>query len=187
MQVSWQSLYNDLRDCQKCGLCKGRKTVVIGEGNPQASLMLIGEGPGLQEDLQGRPFVGPAGQLLDKMLAAIELEREDVYIANVVKCRPPGNRNPEPDEVEACLPHLRAQVALVRPSVILLLGAVALRATISPSASITRMRGSWIERGNVSMMPTYHPAALLRDASKKRAVWLDLQAVQARLQSLYNQ
>ena len=155
-----------------------------GEGNPHARLMFIGEGPGRDEDLTGRPFVGRAGQLLDKMIAAIGLSREEVYIANVVKCRPPQNRAPEMDEVAACMPYLRAQVGLIRPQVIVLLGSSALGAILGAEHRITRERGAWIERKGVFFMPTFHPAALLRDESKKRPVWEDLKKVRDKLQEL---
>ena len=135
-----------MRECDACRLCDERRNAVPGEGRRDADIMLIGEGPGEQEDLSGRPFVGPAGQLLDKMLNTIGLKREDVFICNVVKCRPPRNRTPERDEAEACLPYLRAQVALVRPRIIILLGATAARNAISPDIRITRDRGAWFER-----------------------------------------
>jgi DNA polymerase len=181
MEVSWPTLLSDIATCERCRLCQGRTQTVPGEGNPRARLLLIGEGPGREEDRLGRPFVGAAGQLLEKMLAAIGLTRDDVYIANVVKCRPPENRTPEADEIAACLPHLRAQTALIRPRVIVLLGATALRAVVGDSARITRDRGKWMERKGVWMMPTFHPAALLRDEGKKRPVWEDLKLVRDKL------
>ena len=184
MLVSWPSLTEEITNCQKCRLCAARTHAVPGEGNPHARLMFIGEGPGRDEDLTGRPFVGRAGQLLDKMIAAIGLSREDVYIANVVKCRPPQNRAPEMDEVAACMPYLRAQVGLIRPQVIVLLGSSALGAILGPEHRITRERGAWIERKGVFFMPTFHPAALLRDESKKRPVWEDLKKVRDKLQEL---
>ena len=184
MLVSWPSLTEEITNCQKCRLCAARTHAVPGEGSPHARLMFIGEGPGRDEDLTGRPFVGRAGQLLDKMIAAIGLSREEVYIANVVKCRPPQNRAPEMDEVAACMPYLRAQVGLIRPRVIVLLGASALGAILGPEHRITRERGAWIERKGVFFMPTFHPAALLRDESKKRPVWEDLKKVRDKLQEL---
>ena len=184
MLVSWPSLTEEIMNCQKCRLCAARTHAVPGEGNPHARLMFIGEGPGRDEDLTGRPFVGRAGQLLDKMIAAIGLSREEVYIANVVKCRPPQNRAPEMDEVAACMPYLRAQVGLIRPQVIVLLGSSALGAILGPEHRITRERGAWIERKGVFFMPTFHPAALLRDESKKRPVWEDLKKVRDKLQEL---
>lgn len=184
MLVSWPSLTEEITNCQKCRLCAARTHAVPSEGNPHARLMFIGEGPGRDEDLTGRPFVGRAGQLLDKMIAAIGLSREEVYIANVVKCRPPQNRAPEMDEVAACMPYLRAQVGLIRPQVIVLLGSSALGAILGPEHRITRERGAWIERKGVFFMPTFHPAALLRDESKKRPVWEDLKKVRDKLQEL---
>lgn len=169
-----------MNGCEACRLCKGRHNAVPGEGRRDADIMLIGEGPGEQEDLSGRPFVGPAGQLLDRMLAAVGLERGEVYIANVVKCRPPRNRQPERDEAEACLPYLRAQVALVRPRIIVLLGATAARNAIGPDIRITRDRGRWYEKDGVELLVTYHPSALLRDASLKRAAWEDFKGLHAR-------
>lgn len=185
MQVSWPKLLEEISGCRKCRLCGSRTHTVPGEGDPQADLMLIGEGPGRDEDLQGRPFVGVAGELLMKMLAAIGLSRQDVYIANTVKCRPPQNRTPEPDEIEACKPYLRAQVALVRPKVILLMGNAALRSVLGAEHRyISHERGLWTERKGFWIMPTYHPAALLRDESKKRPVWEDLQKVRDKLAEL---
>ena len=184
MLVSWPSLTEEIASCRKCRLCAARTYPVPGEGNPHARLMFIGEGPGRDEDQTGRPFVGRAGQLLDKMIAAIGLTREEVYIANVVKCRPPQNRAPEMDEVAACMPYLRAQVGLIRPQVIVLLGSSALGAILGPEHRITRERGAWIERKGVFFMPTFHPAALLRDESKKRPVWEDLKKVRDKLQEL---
>ena len=184
MLVSWPTLTEEITRCQKCRLCAGRTYPVPGEGNPHARLMFIGEGPGRDEDQTGRPFVGRAGQLLDKMIGAIGLSREEVFIANVVKCRPPQNRAPEGDEVAACMPYLRAQVGLIRPQVIVLLGSSALGAILGPDHRITRERGAWIERKGVWFMPTFHPAALLRDESKKRPVWEDLKKVRDKLQEL---
>lgn len=181
MEVSWDSLHAEIEACERCGLCRHIHHKVPGQGDGNADLMFIGEGPGADEDLQGLAFVGAAGQLLTKMIAAIGMTREQVYICNVVKCRPPQNRTPEPEEAEACLPFLRAQFSLVRPRVIVLLGATAARAILGPQIRITRDRGVWVEKKGVWFMPTYHPAALLRDASKKKDAWHDLQAVQAKL------
>ena len=174
MEVSWPALLSAILSCQRCRLCDSRTNAVPGEGNVTAALMFIGEGPGRDEDLTGRPFVGAAGQLLEKALTAIGHSRDTAYIANAVKCRPPGNRTPAPDEVEACLVYLRAQVALIRPRVIVLLGASALRAVLGPEARITRDRGQWVRRKGVWILPTFHPAALLRDESKKRPFWEDM-------------
>lgn len=165
------------RDCRRCGLRAGCRGVVFGEGNPRARLMLVGEGPGATEDELGRPFVGKAGELLDRILAAAGFAREEVYINNVVMCRPPGNRVPAEAEMAACLPWLRARIRIIRPGVIVCLGATAARALIHPQARITQLRGRWHERGGIFVMPTYHPAALLRDPSKKRPVWEDFQQV----------
>lgn len=169
------------RDCQRCKLGGMRKNAVPGEGNPHARIVWIGEGPGADEDEQGRPFVGAAGRLLDRLIVAMGLAREEVFIGNVVKCRPPNNREPEPDEVHACLPYLARQIELIRPEIIVILGATALKALIDPKAYITRMRGKWIERGGIMIMPTFHPAALLRDPAKKHDVWEDMQQVLARI------
>ena len=184
MQTSWPTLMEQIGGCTACGLCRGRTHVVPGEGDLHARLMLIGEGPGEQEDLQGRPFVGPAGQLLERMLAAIGLAREQVYIANAVKCRPPHNRVPEPDERAACMDYLRQQVALVRPKVIVCLGSTPTRALMGEDMRITRDRGVWQLKKGVWMLPTYHPAALLRDADKKRPAWEDFKAIRAKLKEL---
>lgn len=184
MEVSWPALMEAIETCRKCRLCDARTNVVPGEGNPRARLLFIGEGPGREEDQLGRPFVGAAGQLLEKMMAAIGQTRNDAYIANVVKCRPPQNRAPEADEIAACLPYLRMQVGLIRPQVIVLLGASALRAICGDEMRITRDRGQWIQRKGVWMMPTFHPAALLRDETKKRPVWHDLQMVRDKLEEL---
>ncbi|WP_324667481.1 uracil-DNA glycosylase [Geochorda subterranea] len=170
-----------VKTCHRCPLRAGCTQVVFGEGHPRAALMLVGEGPGQVEDETGRPFVGPAGQLLDRMLAAIGLARQDVYIANVVKCRPPHNRVPTPEEAAACWPNLRRQIELVRPRIILCLGATAARQLVEPRASVSAMRGRWWVRDGVRYLVTFHPAALLRDPSKKRLAWQDLQMVRQAL------
>lgn len=180
----WENLELVVSNCHMCPLCKSRTNTVLEEGNREANIMFIGEGPGRQEDLQGKAFVGPAGQLLDNMLAAIDLTREDVYIANIVKCRPPGNRNPKEDEAEKCLPYLRRQVYLVRPRIIVCLGAVALKYVVDRDARITKVRGQWYERKGYSIMATYHPAALLRDPAKKYEAWEDFKAIRERLKSI---
>ena len=184
MRVSWAQLYEDLSGCQRCRLCEHRTNVVPGEGNPNARLMFIGEGPGQEEDRQGRPFVGRSGELLTRMIHAIGIERSEVYICNVVKCRPPQNRNPEPDEAEACLNYLRAQVALVRPKVIVLLGKVACRYTLGEEIFITRDHGRWFERKGTWFIPTFHPSALLRDPTKKRDAWDDFQKIREKLKEI---
>lgn len=184
MRISWEQLWENIHRCRACPLGGGCTQKVPGQGDIHAPLMLIGEGPGEQEDLQGLAFVGPAGQLLTKMLAAISLPRERVYICNVVKCRPPRNRQPQPEEIKACMDHLRGQVALVKPRVILLLGATAVSAVLGPEYRITRCRGQWFEKKDVSILATYHPSALLRDESKKRDAWSDLKKVRERLREL---
>jgi len=184
MQVSWQSLYDGIYACEKCGLCRQIHNKVPGQGDIHARIMFIGEGPGADEDLQGLAFVGAAGQLLTKMIAAMGYDREQVYICNIVKCRPPHNRTPEPQEAQACLPFLRQQVALVRPRVIVLLGATAAKTLLREDFRITREHGIWVERKGVWFMPTYHPAALLRDESKKRDAWHDLQLVMGKIKEL---
>ncbi len=163
--------------CRKCGLCETRTQTVFSDGPPNARLVLVGEAPGRDEDAQGVPFVGRAGQLLNKMLAAIELKREEVYICNVLKCRPPDNRTPLPEEVERCLPYLEQQIALIRPTLICALGLSAMQALLGTKASMTSMRGRTFEFRGVPLVPTYHPAALLRNPGLKRDAWTDLQRV----------
>lgn len=182
-----EELYGQIRACRRCGLCRGRNHAVPGEGLELApKVMCIGEGPGQQEDLSGRPFVGPAGQLLDRMLASIGLNRQNTYIANVVKCRPPANRTPEAAEVQACLPFLRQQVRLIQPRILFCLGATAARAIIDPNFRVTKQRGLWVERKGFYLMGSYHPSALLRDESGqyKRQAWEDLKSLRAKLEEL---
>jgi DNA polymerase len=167
--------------CTRCRLAEGRRTVVFGVGDPDADLMFIGEGPGAEEDRRGEPFVGPAGQLLDKIIGAIGLTREQVYIANIVKCRPPGNRDPQPDEAAACRGYLEAQIDLIRPKVIVALGRVAAQALLGTDQPLGRLRGSWHRVRGVDLRVTYHPAGLLRNASWKRPCWEDMQIVRDRL------
>jgi len=180
----WQTLEEEIRNCTRCPLWRGRIQAVPGEGNREARVLFVGEGPGAQEDQQGRPFVGPAGQLLDRMLASISLDRRDVYIANVVKCRPPQNRTPTEEEAEACLPFLRRQTALLRPKIIVCMGTPAARAVIDPEARISTIRGCWIERRGFWLLGMYHPAALLRDERLKVAAWKDLLLLQEKLREL---
>ena len=168
-------------ECTRCRLAGGRTKLVFGVGNPAAELMFVGEGPGADEDRQGEPFVGRAGQLLTKMIEAMGYRREDVYIANVVKCRPPENRNPEPDEMDACEPFLRAQIAAVRPKVIVALGRIAVQALLRDTSPISRLRGRWFTFEGVRLMPTFHPAYLLRSPDEKRKAWDDLQLVMKEL------
>lgn len=171
----------ELEGCTRCKLCSGRKNIVIGEGNPNAELVFVGEGPGEQEDLQGRPFVGKAGQLLDKMIEAMGLTRDQVYIANVVKCRPPGNRNPEPDEIAACRPFVSRQLATIRPKAIVALGKFAAQTLLKTDEGIMRIRGGFRDYQGVKLMPTFHPAYLLRNPESKREAWEDLKKVKAEL------
>lgn len=180
----WATLEGACHSCHKCRLWEMRNNVVIGDGNKEADIMFIGEGPGAQEDLTGVPFVGAAGQLLDKMLKAVDLTRKDVYIANVVKCRPPGNRDPHEDEQEACLNYLRYQLLLVKPKIIVCLGRIAAVAIISPTFKITKQRGQWLERKGYWITATYHPSAILRDEQKKRPAWEDLKSIKAKLEEL---
>ena len=169
-------------DCSRCKLhTLGRRQVVFGVGNPNADLMFVGEAPGADEDIQGEPFVGRAGQLLTKIIEAIDLEREDVYIANVIKCRPPGNRNPEPDEVEQCEPFLFRQIDIIKPRVIVALGKFAAQCLLKTDAPITRIRGREFTYRDAVLIPTYHPAYLLRNPSAKRDVWEDMKKVRALL------
>ena len=166
--------------CRRRPLHATRLNPVPGEGDPHARLMFIGEGPGGDEDRQGRPFVGPAGQLLDKMIAAMQFRREEVYIANIVKCRPPRNRAPMPEEAEMCLPFLQEQIRLIRPQVIVLLGATAVHYLLKRQEGIMRIRGRWLEYDGIPVMPTYHPAFLLRQEQAKRDAWEDLKQVMRR-------
>jgi len=169
-------------DCQRCKLhTLGRRQVVFGVGNPNADLMFVGEAPGADEDIQGEPFVGRAGQLLTKIIEAIDLKRSDVYIANVIKCRPPGNRNPEPDEVERCEPFLFRQIDMVKPKVIVALGKFAAQSLLKTSDPITRLRGREYKFRSAILMPTFHPAYLLRNPSSKREVWEDMKRVRVLL------
>ncbi|HSN90802.1 MAG TPA: uracil-DNA glycosylase [Anaeromyxobacteraceae bacterium] len=171
----------ELGECTRCKLAGGRTHLVFGVGNPAAEVMFVGEGPGADEDLQGEPFVGKAGQLLTRMIEAMGFRRGDVYIANVVKCRPPGNRNPEPDEIEACEPFLRAQIAAIGPRVIVALGKFAAQTLLRDGTPITRLRGRWSRYGGVKLMPTFHPAYLLRSPGEKKKAWEDLQLVMKEL------
>jgi len=167
--------------CVKCKLAKSRTQVVYGVGNPNADLMFIGEAPGRDEDLKGEPFVGRAGQLLTDIIKAMKLTRDDVYIANVIKCRPPENRNPEPDELEACHPYIQRQVEIIQPKVIVTLGRFALQSLTGKAYGISSARGNWLDYNGVKVMPTYHPAYLLRTPSAKKEVWADMKKVMAEL------
>jgi len=176
--ISLTAIREDLGDCTRCKLhTLGRKQIVFGVGNPNADLMFVGEAPGADEDIQGEPFVGRAGQLLTKIIEAIDLKREDVYIANLIKCRPPGNRNPEPDEAEQCEPFLFRQIDSIKPKVIVALGKFAAQALLKTTEPITRIRGREFTYRDSILMPTYHPAYLLRTPSAKREVWEDMKRV----------
>ena len=177
-------LREDIGDCQRCELAKSRKNLVFGVGSETASVMFIGEAPGAEEDRLGEPFVGPSGQLLDKMIVAMGFSRETVYIANVLKCRPPNNRDPKAAEVASCEGFLARQIRRVAPSVIVTLGKPAAHLLLKSTASMGSLRGVWQDCDGVAVMPTYHPAYLLRDPSKKRETWADLQQVMARLKTL---
>ena len=181
--ASLEALRAYIGECQRCKLARlGRSQVVFGVGNPDADLMFVGEGPGRDEDLQGEPFVGRAGQLLTEIITkGMKLRRSDVYIANVVKCRPPENRNPEPDEMATCSPFLVRQVELVRPKIIVALGTVAAQALLGVRIPITRLRSTWHEYHGVKVMPTFHPAYLLRNPNDKKLVWADIKMVMAEL------
>lgn len=181
---NWEELEAEAKQCTKCKLCKNRNNVVFGTGNKNATLMFIGEGPGADEDIQGIPFVGKAGKLMNLAFEAIGLKREDVYIANIVKCRPPSNRNPEDDEATACLDYLRNQVILVKPKIIVLLGSVALKNILGKEYGITASRGKWVEKRGILYMPTWHPAALLRDETKKIDFIKDLKLVMSEYKNL---
>ena len=180
-----EELQNHIGACTRCPLCAERKTVVFGSGNPHADLLFVGEGPGSDEDEQGLPFVGRAGQLLTKMIEAMKMQRSDVYIANIVKCRPPANRVPEPSEATTCLPFLQKQIALIKPRMIVCLGKTAAQYLLGMEIAITKLRGRFIDYScngsTIPVMPTYHPAYLLRNPEMKKYVWDDLQTVMKRL------
>ena len=177
MYNNWEELEKSIINCRKCKLCQGRNHIVFAEGNKEADVMLIGEGPGADEDREGIPFVGKAGQLMNKAFDGLKIDRSKLYIANVVKCRPTQNRVPEEDEATACLDYLRNQVMLVKPKIIVLLGSTALKNILGKEYGITATRGKWIERKQIQYMPTWHPAALLRDEAKKIEFWKDLKEV----------
>jgi uracil-DNA glycosylase len=177
----FDALRLETHDCTKCRLAGTRKNVVFGVGNPNADLMFIGEAPGRDEDEQGEPFVGRAGQLLTDIIKAMKLTRDDVYIANVIKCRPPENRNPEADELDACRPFIRRQVELIKPKVIVTLGRFGLQSLTEKGYGISAVRGKWLEYNGIKLMPTYHPAYLLRNPAAKKDVWADMKKVMAEL------
>lgn len=176
-----KSLKEKIGDCKRCGLSEKRNNVVFGEGSPAADIMFVGEGPGREEDLQARPFVGDAGKLLTNLIVKLGLKREDVYIANIIKCRPPGNRNPEDDEVASCRPFIEEQINIIRPKVIVCLGRVAAQALLKVKTPISRMRGNFFQYQDIPVMPTFHPAYLLRNPKDKWLTWDDMQKVLGKL------
>ncbi len=176
-----EDIRTELEACRGCALCRGRRTIVFGVGNPKARLMFVGEGPGEEEDRQGEPFVGAAGRRLNQWIGRIGLSRSDVYIANIVKCRPPGNRAPLPAEAQACLPYLRRQIRAIGPEVICTLGAVALNFLLDNTDKITRARGKWRSFGGIPVLPTYHPAYILRNAGRESEVFADFDEIAGRL------
>ncbi len=183
--MDWEVLRETALHCTACKLCGGRKNVVFGVGNPEAQIMLIGEGPGQHEDEQGEPFVGRSGQLMDKMLNYIDLDRgRNVYIANIVKCRPPQNRDPEQEEIAACMGYLRNQVALIRPKIIVCVGRIAAMTLIQPDYRVTRQHGEWIEKNGVHMMGTFHPAALLRNPRQTQYAFADFLSLREKIKEL---
>ena len=182
--MTWDQLYKACCACQGCELAKTRTNCVFGTGNKEADILFVGEAPGEQEDLSGTPFVGRAGQLLDKFLYAVDIPRAEVYIANILKCRPPSNRDPLPEEEDACIGHLREQVRLIRPRIIVCLGRIAAMRMIKPDFKITREHGQWFERGSFLMTAVYHPAALLRDPRKKEEMLEDMKAIAKKLSQL---
>ena len=186
MYDNWDDLEKSIINCNKCELCNNRNNIVFGQGNKKAQVMFIGEGPGADEDAQGLPFVGKAGQLMNKAFEGLEINRENIYIANIVKCRPPSNRVPQKDEAENCLNYLRNQVLLVKPKIIVLLGSTALKNILGEQYSITSARGKWIEKKGILYMPTWHPAALLRDENKKIEFWKDLKQIKEKLIEINN-
>ena len=175
--VTLADVQNELGDCKRCKLHRTRRTIVFGEGNEKATLMFIGEGPGFDEDVQGRPFVGRAGQLLTKIIQSINLPREEVYIANIIKCRPPQNRNPEPDEIQSCSPFLMKQILAIRPKIICALGTFSAQTLLKTDTKISALRGKVFDLEGIKVIPTYHPAFLLRNPDKKREVWEDMKKI----------
>jgi len=182
--AEFEKLYNECASCKKCPLHETRTNCVFGVGNKNADLMFVGEAPGEQEDLSGTPFVGRAGQLLDKFLYAVDIDREDVYIANILKCRPPKNRDPLPAEEDACIDYLRAQVKLIKPKIIVCLGRIAAMRLIDPNYKITKEHGIWVKKGNFLMTAVYHPALLLRDPRRKEEMLTDMKKIKEQLDLL---
>lgn len=185
MYDNWEDLENNIKDCKRCKLCSNRNNIVLGEGNKNAKVMFIGEGPGADEDIQGQPFVGKAGQLMNKAFEALDIDRKEIYITNIVKCRPPQNRVPDKEEADACMDYLRNQVILIKPKIIVLLGSTALKNILGQDYSITKEHGKWIQNKEIWYMSTFHPAALLRDDSKKIDFWRDLKLVNEKLKEIY--
>ena len=184
MYDNWEELEKSIIDCKKCRLCENRTNIVFGTGNKEAKIFFIGEGPGADEDREAIPFVGKAGQLMNKALEGLDIKREELYIANIVKCRPPSNRVPEQDEADNCLNYLRNQVILVKPKIIVLLGNTALKNVLGQEYFLTDTRGKWIEKKGIYYMTTWHPAALLRDENKKIDFWNDLKEVKNKLEEI---
>ena len=184
MTEAWSALREECLSCQRCGLAETRKNVVFGDGNPEAELLFIGEGPGANEDAQGLPFVGRAGKLLDDMLEMIDLDRTKIFITNIVKCRPPQNRDPLNVEQEACIEYLRRQTAMIQPKIIVCLGRIAAMQIIKPDFKITKEHGQWFEKSGVHMTALYHPAALLRDPSRRPETFDDLKNIQAEIRRI---
>ena len=182
--MNFSELEKSIGECQKCSLCQTRKHTVVGKGNPAAKLMFVGEAPGEQEDLQGLPFVGAAGKLLDQYLIACDISMEDVYICNILKCRPPHNRDPLPEEEDACMEHLRNQVRLIRPKIIVCLGRIAAKRMIDADFRITANHGRWYEKGAFRMMAVYHPSALLRDPAKREDMLRDMMEIKRLLETV---
>ena len=181
IEARWEALEAKCRECKNCPLCETRTNCVFGTGNRNADLMFVGEAPGEQEDLSGTPFVGRAGQLLDRFLYAVDIKREDVYIANILKCRPPKNRDPQPAEEDACIGYLREQVKLIKPKIIVCLGRIAAMRLIDPNYKITKEHGTWVKKGNYLMTAVYHPALLLRDPRKKEEMLSDMKMIKEQL------
>lgn len=183
MVKEWNELLKQCTECTKCRLSNSRTKVVFGEGNTNADIVFVGEAPGADEDATGRPFVGRAGQLLDLALKSLGIKREDCYICNVCKCRPENNRIPYEDEALSCLPYLKKQISLIKPKIIVILGATPLKYLVNKNLQITKVRGEWLEKNGYLIMPTYHPAAILRDENKKLPFWEDLRKVREKLKS----
>ena len=175
--VTLEEVRKELGDCKRCKLHRARRTIVFGEGNEKSTLMVIGEGPGYDEDVQGKPFVGKAGQLLTKILQSIQLPREEAYITNIVKCRPPQNRNPEPDEIQSCSPFLMKQIRVIQPKIICALGTFSAQTLLRTETKITALRGKLFDLDGITVIPTYHPAFLLRNPERKREVWEDMKKI----------